>query len=149
MRISDWSSDVCSSDLAYVDAGVPAGAIQLVYGIPAEISEYLIPHPVIRKITFTGSTPVGKHLAMLAGQHMKRITMELGGHAPAIVFDDADVDVAVKVLSANKFRNAGQVCVSPTRFLVHESVYGKFVDGFTAFAKSLKVGDGQIGRAHV
>ncbi|MFC3677452.1 NAD-dependent succinate-semialdehyde dehydrogenase [Ferrovibrio xuzhouensis] len=127
---------------AYVDAGVPAGAIQLVYGIPSEISEYLIPHPVIRKITFTGSTPVGKHLAMLAGQHMKRITMELGGHAPAIVFDDADVDVAVKVLSANKFRNAGQVCVSPTRFLVHESVYGKFVDGFTAFAKSLKVGDG-------
>src|SRR3546814_16648828 len=79
---------------------------------------------------------------MLAGQHRKRITMELGGHAPAIVFDDADVDVAVKVLSANKFRNAGQVCVSPTRFLVHESVYGKFVDGFTAFAKSLKVGDG-------
>jgi succinate-semialdehyde dehydrogenase/glutarate-semialdehyde dehydrogenase len=127
---------------AYVDAGVPAGVIQLVYGIPSEISEYLIPHPVIRKITFTGSTPVGKHLSMLAGQHMKRITMELGGHAPAIVFDDADVDTAVKVLSANKFRNAGQVCVSPTRFLVHESVYGKFVEGFTAFAKSLKVGDG-------
>jgi succinate-semialdehyde dehydrogenase/glutarate-semialdehyde dehydrogenase len=127
---------------AYVDAGVPAGAIQLVYGVPSEISEYLIPHPVIRKITFTGSTPVGKHLSMLAGQHMKRITMELGGHAPAIVFDDADVDTAVKVLSANKFRNAGQVCVSPTRFLVHESVYGKFVEGFTAFAKSLKVGDG-------
>lgn len=127
---------------AYVDAGVPAGAIQLVYGIPSEISEYLIPHPVIRKITFTGSTPVGKHLAMLAGQHMKRITMELGGHAPAIVFDDADVDTAVKVLASNKFRNAGQVCVSPTRFLVHESVYGKFVEGFTSFAKSLKVGDG-------
>jgi succinate-semialdehyde dehydrogenase/glutarate-semialdehyde dehydrogenase len=127
---------------AYVDAGVPAGAIQLVYGVPSEISEYLIPHPVIRKITFTGSTPVGKHLSMLAGQHMKRITMELGGHAPAIVFDDADVDTAVKVLSANKFRNAGQVCVSPTRFLVHESVYGKFVAGFTDFAKSLKVGDG-------
>lgn len=127
---------------AYVDAGVPKGAIQLVYGVPSEISEYLIPHPVIRKITFTGSTPVGKHLAMLAGQHMKRITMELGGHAPAIVFDDADVDTAVKVLSANKFRNAGQVCVSPTRFLVHESVYGKFVEGFTSFAKSLKVGDG-------
>src|SRR3546814_21054119 len=90
MRISDWSSDVCSSDLAYVDAGVPAGAIQLVYGIPSEISEYLIPHPVIRKITFTGATPVGKHLAMLAGQHMKRITMEIGGHAPAIVFDRSD-----------------------------------------------------------
>ncbi|HLT77225.1 MAG TPA: NAD-dependent succinate-semialdehyde dehydrogenase [Ferrovibrio sp.] len=127
---------------AYIDAGVPAGVIQLVYGVPSEISEYLIPHPVIRKITFTGSTPVGKHLAMLAGQHMKRITMELGGHAPAIVFEDADVDTAVKVLSANKFRNAGQVCVSPTRFLVHESVYGKFVDGFTEVAKNLKVGDG-------
>ncbi|WP_341910524.1 NAD-dependent succinate-semialdehyde dehydrogenase [Ferrovibrio terrae] len=127
---------------AYVDAGVPAGVIQLVYGIPSEISEYLIPHPVIRKITFTGSTPVGKHLAMLAGQHMKRITMELGGHAPAIVFEDADVDTAIKVLSANKFRNAGQVCVSPTRFLVHEKVYGQFVQGFTDFAKSLKVGDG-------
>lgn len=127
---------------AYVDAGVPAGAIQLVYGVPSEISEYLIPHPVIRKVTFTGSTPVGKHLAMLAGQHMKRITMELGGHAPAIVFEDADVDTAVKVLASNKYRNAGQVCVSPTRFLVHESVYGKFVDGFTSFAKSLKVGDG-------
>src|SRR3546814_3933633 len=78
MRISDWSSDVCSSDLAYVDAGVPAGAIQLVYGIPSEISEYLISHPVIRKITFTGSTPVGKHLAMLAGQHIKRITIPPG-----------------------------------------------------------------------
>jgi succinate-semialdehyde dehydrogenase/glutarate-semialdehyde dehydrogenase len=127
---------------AYVDAGVPAGVIQLVYGIPSEISEYLIPHPVIRKITFTGSTPVGKHLSMLAGQHMKRITMELGGHAPAIVFEDADVDTAIKVLSANKFRNAGQVCVSPTRFLVHEKVYGQFVQGFTDFAKSLKVGDG-------
>jgi succinate-semialdehyde dehydrogenase / glutarate-semialdehyde dehydrogenase len=127
---------------AYVDAGVPQGVIQLVYGVPSEISEYLIPHPVIRKITFTGSTPVGKHLAMLAGQHMKRITMELGGHAPAIVFEDADVDTAVKVLSANKFRNAGQVCVSPTRFLVHESVYGKFVEGFTDAARKLKVGDG-------
>ena len=126
----------------YVDAGVPAGVVQLVYGVPSEISEYLIPHPTIRKVTFTGSTAVGKHLAMLAGQHMKRITMELGGHAPAIVFEDADVDVAIKVLSANKYRNAGQVCVSPTRFLVHEKVYGQFVDGFVAAARGLKVGDG-------
>ncbi|MSO80219.1 MAG: NAD-dependent succinate-semialdehyde dehydrogenase [Alphaproteobacteria bacterium] len=126
----------------YVDAGVPAGVVQLVYGVPSEISEYLIPHPTIRKVTFTGSTAVGKHLAMLAGQHMKRITMELGGHAPAIVFEDADVDVAIKVLSANKYRNAGQVCVSPTRFLVHEKVYGQFVDGFVAAAKGIKVGDG-------
>ncbi|MBV8538314.1 MAG: NAD-dependent succinate-semialdehyde dehydrogenase [Alphaproteobacteria bacterium] len=127
---------------AYADAGVPAGVLNLVFGIPSEISEYLIPHPVIRKVTFTGSTAVGKQLAALAGKHMKRSTMELGGHAPAIVFEDADVDVAVKILSANKFRNAGQVCVSPTRFLVHEKVYGPFVDKFVAAAKALKVGDG-------
>jgi succinate-semialdehyde dehydrogenase / glutarate-semialdehyde dehydrogenase len=127
---------------AFVDAGIPAGVVNLVFGVPAEISEYLIPHPVIRKISFTGSTAVGKQLAALAGKHMKRVTMELGGHAPAIVFEDADVDVAVKILSANKFRNAGQVCVSPTRFLVHEKVYRPFVDKFTAAAKALKVGDG-------
>lgn len=126
----------------YEDAGVPAGVVNLVFGVPAEISEYLIPHPTIRKVTFTGSTAVGKHLAMLAGQHMKRITMELGGHAPAIVFEDADVDKAVKLLSGAKFRNAGQVCVSPTRFLVHETIYERFVDGFVAAAKAVKVGDG-------
>ena len=127
---------------AYADAGVPAGVINLVFGVPSEISEYLIPHPVIRKITFTGSTPVGKKLAALAGQHMKRITMELGGHAPAIVFDDADVASAAKQLAGAKFRNAGQVCMSPTRFLVHESVYAQFVDGFVATASQIKVGDG-------
>jgi succinate-semialdehyde dehydrogenase / glutarate-semialdehyde dehydrogenase len=127
---------------AFVDAGVPAGVINLVYGIPSEVSEYLIPHPVIRKISFTGSTAVGKHLAMLAGKHMKRATMELGGHAPGIVFEDADLDQAVKVLSASKFRNAGQACISPTRLLVQEPLYEKFVDKFTAAAKSVKVGDG-------
>ena len=102
--------------------------MNLVYGEPAEISEYLIPHPVIRKVTFTGSTPVGKQLAALAGKHMKRVTMELGGHAPAIVFDDADLDLAAKTLAAAKFRNAGQVCVSPTRFLVQEAMYEPFVE---------------------
>jgi succinate-semialdehyde dehydrogenase/glutarate-semialdehyde dehydrogenase len=126
----------------YADAGVPAGVINLVYGIPAEISAYLIPHPVIRKISFTGSTAVGKQLAALAGQHMKRVTMELGGHAPAIVFDDADIDAASRALAAAKFRNAGQVCVSPTRFLVQESVYENFVGKFVAFAEKVKVGDG-------
>jgi succinate-semialdehyde dehydrogenase/glutarate-semialdehyde dehydrogenase len=126
----------------YLDAGLPAGVLNLVFGVPAEISEHLIPHPVIRKITFTGSTPVGKKLAALAGAHMKRITMELGGHAPAIVFGDADVDLAVKQLAGSKFRNAGQVCVSPTRFLVHESVYERFVEGFVAAAAKVKVGDG-------
>ncbi|WP_372622690.1 NAD-dependent succinate-semialdehyde dehydrogenase [Falsiroseomonas sp.] len=127
---------------AFVDAGLPAGVANLVYGVPAEISEYLIPHPVIRKVTFTGSTPVGKHLAALAGAHMKRVTMELGGHAPAIVFDDADLDVAVKTLAGAKFRNAGQVCVSPTRFLVQEKLYAPFVEKFVALAGKLKVGDG-------
>jgi succinate-semialdehyde dehydrogenase/glutarate-semialdehyde dehydrogenase len=127
---------------AFLDAGVPGDVIGLLYGVPSEISEYLIPHPVIRKISFTGSTPVGKHLAALAGRHMKRVTMELGGHAPAIVFDDADLDAAAKILSANKFRNAGQVCVSPTRFLVQEGVYEGFVERFTAAAQAIKVGNG-------
>ena len=127
---------------AFVDAGVPAGVIGLVYGTPSQISEYLIPHPIIRKITFTGSTPVGKQLAALAGQHMKRVTMELGGHAPVIVCEDADVALAVKAAGAAKFRNAGQVCISPTRFLVHESIQDEFVSAFANYAKSLKVGDG-------
>nr|WP_294513423.1 NAD-dependent succinate-semialdehyde dehydrogenase [uncultured Rhodopila sp.] len=127
---------------AFVDAGIPAGVVNLVYGVPAEISEYLIPHPVIRKISFTGSTVIGKQLAALAGAHMKRVTMELGGHAPAIVFDDADIAAASKLLAGAKYRNAGQVCVSPTRMLVHESVYEQFVEGFVAHAKAVKVGDG-------
>ncbi len=126
----------------YVDAGLPAGVVQLVFGVPSEISEYLIPHPVIRKVSFTGSTAVGKQLAALAGLHMKRVTMELGGHAPAIVFADADVEAASKMLAASKFRNAGQVCISPTRFLVQEAVYDQFVERFTALAKAVKVGPG-------
>jgi len=127
---------------AFVDAGVPNGVVNLVYGVSAEISEYLIPHPVIRKISFTGSTPVGKHLAALAGQHMKLATMELGGHAPAIIFADADVEKAVKTLVGSKFRNAGQVCVSPTRFLVEDRVYSDVVEAFTEAAKAVKVGSG-------
>ena len=127
---------------AFADAGVPAGVINLVYGDPAEISSYLIPHPVIRKITFTGSTPVGKQLAALAGSHMKRATMELGGHAPVIIFDDADVDLAAKTMTFMKYRNAGQVCVSPTRFLVQEGIYASFVEKFVAHTKAIKVGDG-------
>lgn len=126
----------------FVDAGIPAGVVNLVYGDPAEISSYLIAHPVIRKISFTGSTPVGKQLAALAGTHMKRATMELGGHAPVIVLDDADVGQAVKVMAMSKFRNAGQVCVSPTRFLVQDGVHDAFLAGFTAAAKALRVGNG-------
>jgi len=116
--------------------------VQLVFGVPAEISEYLIPHPVVRKISFTGSTPVGKHLAALAGTHMKRVTMELGGHAPAIVFNDADLDAAAKILAANKFRNAGQVCVAPTRFLVQDDVFEPFVARFVQQAEAIKLGNG-------
>lgn len=126
----------------FQDVGLPAGAVNLVYGNPAEISEYLIPHPVIRKVSFTGSTPVGKSLAALAGQHMKRVTMELGGHAPVIVAQDADLSKAVKVLAASKFLNAGQVCISPTRFLVHDEIYEPFLDAFTAAAQAVKVGNG-------
>jgi succinate-semialdehyde dehydrogenase/glutarate-semialdehyde dehydrogenase len=127
---------------AFADAGVPNGVINLVYGVPSEISEYLIPHPTIRKISFTGSTVVGKQLSALAGLHMKRATMELGGHAPAIVFNDADVTSAAKILSAAKYRNAGQVCVSPTRMLVQDKVYREFVDKFVEGARSMKVGNG-------
>ncbi|MED5619760.1 NAD-dependent succinate-semialdehyde dehydrogenase [Ideonella sp. BN130291] len=127
---------------AFADAGLPPGVLGLVYGNPAEISSYLIPHPVIRKITFTGSTPVGKQLAALAGQHMKRVTMELGGHAPVIVAEDADIALAVKTAGGAKFRNAGQVCISPTRFLVHKSISAEFAKAFAAQAQALKVGDG-------
>ena len=127
---------------AFDEAGMPKGSVNLVYGIPAEISEYLIAHPIVRKVTFTGSTAVGKLLASQAGTHMKRVTMELGGHSPAIVCEYADVKAAVKILSANKFRNAGQVCISPTRFLVHDSVYEEFVDGFVKQAEALTVGNG-------
>jgi len=127
---------------AFVDAGVPDGVINLVYGVPADISSYLIPHPVIRKISFTGSTEVGKQLAALAGQHMKRATMELGGHAPVIVLPDADIAGTAKLMASSKYRNAGQVCVSPTRFLLAEPIYDEFVGAFTRHAEALKVGDG-------
>ncbi len=126
----------------FADAGLPDGALNLVFGVPADISSYLIAHPVIRKISFTGSTAVGKHLAMLAGQHMKRVTMELGGHSPVLIFDDADLDAAINVLAQSKFRNAGQVCTSPTRFLVQSGIYDAFVEGFVAQARRVKVGSG-------
>lgn len=127
---------------AFVDAGLPTGVINLVFGLSPKISEFLIPHPAIRKISFTGSTSVGKSLAALAGHHMKRTTMELGGHAAAIVYDDADVEAAAKVLVAAKYRNAGQICISPTRFLVQEGVYHRFMKCFVEGAEAIKVGNG-------
>jgi succinate-semialdehyde dehydrogenase/glutarate-semialdehyde dehydrogenase len=126
----------------FADAGAPAGVIGLVFGIPSEISEYLIPHPTIRKVTFTGSTPVGKQLAALAGLHMKRVTMELGGHAPVIICGDADIESAAKQMGAAKFRNAGQVCIAPTRFLVQEAVYEQFVETFVSRVQQIRVGNG-------
>ncbi len=124
------------------DAGTPPGVLNLIYGVPAELSEYLIPHPSVRKISFTGSVPVGKHLAALAGAHMKRATMELGGHSPMLIFDDIDTDHVATLTAGLKWRNAGQVCISPTRFFVHEKVYDNFVAKFTDIAKNMKVGDG-------
>lgn len=124
------------------DAGVPANVAQLVYGVPDMISRTLIGSPVIRKVSFTGSTAVGKHLMRLAADGVKRITMELGGHAPVLVFDDVDLDKTLDMLVPQKFRNAGQVCVSPTRFYVHERIYDAFLEGFAARTARLKVGNG-------
>ena len=124
------------------DAGLPDGVLNVVFGVPSQVSEYLIASPIIRKISFTGSTAVGKLLMKLAADGMKRTTMELGGHGPVIVFDDVDVEAVAKTAAAGKFRNAGQVCISPTRFFVHETKYKRFLETFTAVASSLKLGDG-------
>jgi len=126
------------------EAGVPAGVINLLFGNPAEISQALITSPVIKKITFTGSVAVGKHLAALAATHMKRCTMELGGHAPVVIFEDADIERTASTLCAMKFRNAGQVCTSPTRVYVHERVRDLFVTRFSELIKHIKVGDGLV-----
>ncbi len=127
---------------AFHDAGLPPGVLNLVFGKPAEISEYLIPQDLIRLITFTGSIPVGKHLAEMAGRHMKPAIMELGGHAPVIVCDDVDPVATAATSVTGKTRNAGQVCVSPTRFFVEDAIYGKFTEAFTEKARAVKVGDG-------
>jgi succinate-semialdehyde dehydrogenase/glutarate-semialdehyde dehydrogenase len=126
----------------FADAGVPAGVLNLVFGVPAKISEHLIAEDAVRKISFTGSIPVGKHLAGLAAKGMKRATMELGGHSPVVVFADADPEKSAETIAAFKFRNAGQVCISPTRFYVQEPVYDRFLARFTEYAKAIKVGDG-------
>jgi succinate-semialdehyde dehydrogenase/glutarate-semialdehyde dehydrogenase len=125
-----------------IDAGVPPGVVQVVFGVPAEVSEHLISSPIIRAVHFTGSIPVGKQLTALAATHMKRTTMELGGHAPVLVFDDVDVDAVLDLAAGSKYRNAGQVCVSPTRFYVHESIYERFATGFAERVKKITVGNG-------
>jgi succinate-semialdehyde dehydrogenase/glutarate-semialdehyde dehydrogenase len=138
----DAPSAVVALARIFHDAGLPKGVLNIVWGVPSEVSEHLLASPIVRKITFTGSTPVGKMLAARAAAQMKRCTMELGGHAPVIVCDDADLDQALRNLVTFKFRNAGQVCISPTRFYVQEGVYERFVAGFVDKAKTLRVGDG-------
>jgi succinate-semialdehyde dehydrogenase / glutarate-semialdehyde dehydrogenase len=125
-----------------LDAGLPKETGQAVFGVPDEVSRHLLASPIIRKLSFTGSTVVGKHLAKLAADDMKRTTMELGGHGPVLVFDDVDVDQVLDTMVPGKYRNAGQVCVSPTRFIVQEAVFDKFRDGFIERAKAIKVGNG-------
>ena len=124
------------------DAGLPPGVFNLVFGVPAEISDHLIPHDQVRMVAFTGSTTIGKHLTEMAARYMKPVLMELGGHAPVIVCDDAD-PVSTGITSAiRKARNAGQVCTSPTRFYVHKRLYKAFTTAFVERARAVKVGSG-------
>lgn len=127
---------------AFEDAGLPKGVLNLVFGDPAEISGYLIPQEPVRLVAFTGSTAVGRHLTTLASQHMTPVLMELGGHAPVIVCEDTDVTHAAISSAVRKYRNAGQVCTSPTRFFVHENIYEKFRDTFARRAAETVVGNG-------
>lgn len=138
----DTPSAIVAIARMFHEAGLPPGVLNLVWGVPSEVSSYLIPAPVVRKVSFTGSVPVGKQLASLAGAHMKRITMELGGHSPAIVCEDADIDRAADLLSAMKFTNAGQVCVSPNRIFVHEDAWDRFVSRFLENVSRIRVGPG-------
>ena len=139
---SDTPASVLAIAQVFHDADLPPGVLNVVSGDSGMISDHLIRSPIVRKVSFTGSTPVGQQLAALAGSMAKRCTMELGGHAPVIVCDDADIDQAADVLSAFKFRNAGQVCISPTRFYVQDGAYDRFVERFAGRAEALKVGDG-------
>lgn len=130
---------------AFEDAGLPAGVLNLVFGVPAEISTFLVAHPVVRLVTFTGSVPVGKSLASLAGQHMKPVIMELGGHCPVFICEDVDVEEVARLSAESKSRNAGQVCVAPTRFYVHDSIHDRFVSAFARHLSALKIGNGLDG----
>lgn len=126
------------------DAKLPAGVLNVVFGVPSEVSRHLITSPVIRKVSFTGSVEVGRTLAKMSGEKLKRITLELGGHAPVLIFDDADIDRVADMAVAAKYRNAGQTCASPTRFLVHEAVHERFVAEFSRRAAGLSLGDGLL-----
>src|SRR3989440_3980002 len=125
-----------------VEAGLPAGVANLVMGPAQEIADEFLENPAVRKISFTGSTEVGKQLMKGAADQVKRLSLELGGHAPFIVFPDADPEVGAKIAVTGKFRNNGQVCIAPSRFYVHEKVSKKFTEATVEFAKALKMGNG-------
>lgn len=124
------------------EAGLPAGVGNLVIGPAQELGDEFLENPICRKISFTGSTEVGKHLMRGAAEQMKRLSLELGGHAPFIVFPDADPEIGAKIAVTGKFRNNGQVCISPSRFYVHKDVEKKFTEATVEFAKALKLGNG-------
>jgi succinate-semialdehyde dehydrogenase/glutarate-semialdehyde dehydrogenase len=134
----------CSMEVvrAFVDAGLPPGVLNLVYGAPAEISDYLLKAPEIRGVAFTGSTAVGRQLSSLAALSLKRMVMELGGHAPVLVFEDVDVAEVARMSALRKYRNAGQGCINPTRFYLHESIFDEFAATYTAAVKAITVGNG-------
>ena len=134
---------------AFEDAGLPPGVLNLVFGVPDDVSRHLIPSDVTRLVAFTGSTAVGRHLTGLASDHMTPVLMELGGHAPVIVCEDTDVDAAALSSATRKYRNAGQVCTSPTRFFVHRSIYEQFLDRFVTRAQQIVVGDGMEPRVEM
>ena len=127
---------------ALKDAGIPAGAVSLVTGSSALIAEHLIGSPIVRKVSLTGSVPVGKKILRLCAEGIKKVSMELGGHGPAIIFKDADPTASANALATAKFRNCGQVCISPSRFFVHTAVKEEFVKAFVKYAASLTLGHG-------
>jgi len=124
------------------DAGLPKGVLQVVFGVPDQVSSHLIASPIIRKVTFTGSVPIGRLLSARAAEGVKPITLELGGHGPVLVFEDADIEKAAIEGVANRFRGTGQVCISSTRFLIQRGAYQAFVDHFVAATQALRIGDG-------
>ena len=126
-----------------VRAGVPRGVINIVAGKTSEIGEEMTSNPIVKKLTFTGSTPIGKKLMADCAATVKRTSMELGGNAPFIVFDDADLDAAVAGAMICKFRNAGQTCVCANRILVQENIYDKFITRLKEAAELLVIGDGK------
>ena len=128
----------------FQEAGLPKDVINLVFGVPDKISDYLLSREEVKKLSFTGSVPVGKLLAKKAAETLKRCTLELGGHSPAIIAEDADIEKTLDVLTGFKFRNAGQVCIAPSRFYVHEKIYDRIRDGFLSRLKNIILGNGMI-----